>query len=120
VGWPTFVIVHGAWSCGHAWRWLRLLLRGAGHEVFPRALTGLGARSHLASAQVDLDTHVRDVLGVLEFEDLAQVVLLVGHRYGLGAYSSFPRQSAGSHLSCRSPTRSPCRRRGAPTILGGL
>jgi pimeloyl-ACP methyl ester carboxylesterase len=51
------------------------------HEVFTPALTGLGERSHLASAQVDLDTHIRDVLGVLEFEDLDQVVL-VGHSYG--------------------------------------
>ena len=77
----TFVIVHGAWSGGHAWRWLRPLLRAAGHEVFTPALTGLGERSHLANAQIDLDTHVLDVVGVLEYEDLLQVVL-VGHSYG--------------------------------------
>jgi pimeloyl-ACP methyl ester carboxylesterase len=77
----TFVIVHGAWSGGHAWRWLRPLLRTAGHEVFTPTLTGLGERAHLAGAQVDLDTHIRGVLGVLEFEDLDQVVL-VGHSYG--------------------------------------
>jgi pimeloyl-ACP methyl ester carboxylesterase len=77
----TFVIVHGAWSGGHAWRWVRPLLRSAGHEVFTPALTGLGERSHLASAQVDLGTHVRDVVGVLEYEDLGEVVL-VGHSYG--------------------------------------
>ena len=64
----TFVIVHGAWSGGHAWRWVRPLLRSAGHEVFTPALTGLGERSHLASAQVDLETHVRDVVAVLEYE----------------------------------------------------
>jgi pimeloyl-ACP methyl ester carboxylesterase len=77
----TFVIVHGAWSGGHAWRWLRPLLRAAGHEVFTPALTGLGERSHLANAQIDLDTHVLDVVGVLEYEDLLQA-LLVGHSYG--------------------------------------
>ena len=77
----TFVIVHGAWSGGHAWRWVRPLLRSAGHEVFTPALTGLGERSHLASAQVDLETHVRDVVGVLEYEDLGEVVL-VGRSYG--------------------------------------
>src|SRR5215218_3749420 len=77
----TFVIVHGAWSGGHAWRWLRPLLRAAGHQVFTPALTGLGERSHLANAQIDLDTHVLDVVGVLEYEDLLQVVL-VGHSYG--------------------------------------
>jgi pimeloyl-ACP methyl ester carboxylesterase len=77
----TFVIVHGAWSGGHAWRWVRPLLRSAGHEVFTPALTGLGERSHLASAQVDLETHVHDVVAVLEYEDLREVVL-VGHSYG--------------------------------------
>ena len=77
----TFVIVHGAWSGGHAWRWLRPLLQAAGNEVFTPALTGLGERSHLANAQIDLDTHVLDVVGVLEYEDLLQVVL-VGHSYG--------------------------------------
>jgi pimeloyl-ACP methyl ester carboxylesterase len=81
VGVATFVIVHGAWSGGHAWRWLRPLLQAAGHEVFTPALTGLGERSHLANAQIDLDTHVLDVVGVLEYEDLLQVVL-VGHSYG--------------------------------------
>lgn len=77
----TFVIVHGAWSGGQAWRWVRPLLRSTGHEVFTPTLTGLGERSHLASGQVDLETHVRDVVGVLEYEDLSEVVL-VGHSYG--------------------------------------
>src|SRR5688500_4271144 len=77
----TFVIVHGAWSGAHAWRWIRPLLRDAGHEVFTPSLTGLGERAHLASPQVDLDIHVRDVVGVLEFEDLHDVAL-VGHSYG--------------------------------------
>ncbi len=77
----TFVIVHGAWSGAHAWRWIRPLLRDAGHEVFTPSLTGLGERAHLAAPEVDLNTHVRDVVGVLEFEDLRDVAL-VGHSYG--------------------------------------
>lgn len=77
----TFVIVHGAWSGAHAWRKVRPILRGAGHEVFTPALTGLGERAHLASPDVDLDTHIQDVVGVLEYEDLREVVL-VGHSYG--------------------------------------
>jgi pimeloyl-ACP methyl ester carboxylesterase len=77
----TFVIVHGAWSGSHAWRWIRPLLREAGHEVFTPSLTGLGERAHLAGPDVDLETHVRDVVGVLEFEDLREVAL-VGHSYG--------------------------------------
>ncbi len=77
----TFVIVHGAWSGAHAWRRVRPLLHAAGHEVFTPALTGLGERAHLASPDVDLDTHIQDVVGVLEYEDLQEVVL-VGHSYG--------------------------------------
>lgn len=77
----TFVIVYGAWSGAHAWRWVRPLLRDAGHDVFTPSLTGLGERAHLLHEDVDLDTHVRDVVGTLEFEDLDNVVL-VGHSYG--------------------------------------
>lgn len=77
----TFVIVHGAWSGGHAWRWVRPLLRAAGHEVFTPTLTGLGERAHLGTPGTDLDTHVADVAAVLHYEDLSGVVL-VGHSYG--------------------------------------
>jgi pimeloyl-ACP methyl ester carboxylesterase len=77
----VFVIVHGAWSGAHAWRWVRPLVREDGHDVFTPSLTGLGERAHLATPEVDLDTHVRDVVATLEFEDLSDVVL-VGHSYG--------------------------------------
>ena len=77
----TFVIVHGAWSGSHAWRWVRPLLRAAGHDVVTPCLTGLGERAHLASPATDLDTHITDVAAVLHFEDLEDVVL-VGHSYG--------------------------------------
>src|SRR5215207_8131279 len=108
----TFVIVHGAWSGGHAWRGVRPLLRGAGHEVFTPALTGLGERSHLASAQVDLDTHIQDVLGVLEFEDLDQVVL-VGHSSGgmviTGVADRAPQRLAQLvYLDAEVPTDGQC------------
>ena len=77
----TFVIVHGAWSGGHAWRWVRPLLRAAGHDVVTPSLTGLGNRAHLATPTTDLDTHIADVDAVLHYEDLSDVVL-VGHSYG--------------------------------------
>jgi pimeloyl-ACP methyl ester carboxylesterase len=93
----VFVIVHGAWSGAHAWTWVRPLLRAAGHEVFTPALTGLGERSHLVSRQVDLDMHVQDVVAVLEYEDLREVVL-VGHSYGgmviTGAADRMPERMA--------------------------
>ncbi|MGE3910523.1 MAG: alpha/beta fold hydrolase [Chloroflexota bacterium] len=78
----TFVIVHGAW--GGAWSWNKLvvpMLRRAGHDVYPVTLTGLGERAHLATPEVDLNTHIQDVVNVLFYEDLHEVIL-VGHSYG--------------------------------------
>ena len=77
----TFLICHGAWSAGWAWKKVRPLLRAAGHEVFSPTYTGLGERAHLVSRTVTLDTHIADVLGVIEYEDLSDIVL-VGHSYG--------------------------------------
>lgn len=77
----TFVLVHGAWHGGWKWRYVAPILRGAGHEVFTPTLTGLGERAHLARPGIDLDSHVQDVVAVLETEDLRGVVL-VGHSYG--------------------------------------
>jgi pimeloyl-ACP methyl ester carboxylesterase len=77
----TFLICHGAWSAGWAWKKVRPLLRAAGHEVFTPTYTGLGERAHLVSRTVTLDTHIADVLGVIECEDLSEIVL-VGHSYG--------------------------------------
>ena len=77
----NFVLVHGAWHGGWCWVRVARILRDAGHEVFTPTLTGLGERVHLASADISLDTHVADVLGVLESEELEDVVLC-GHSYG--------------------------------------
>ena len=77
----TFVIAHGAWSAGWAWKKMRPLMRARGHELFTPTYTGIGERTHLAKPDVSLSTHVADVLGVLEYEDLSGIVL-VGHSYG--------------------------------------
>ena len=77
----TFVLVHGAWHGGWCWSRVATRLRAAGHTVHAPTLTGLGERRHLISPQVNLDTHVEDVVNLLEFEDLRDVVL-VGHSYG--------------------------------------
>ncbi len=77
----TFVICHGAWSSGWAWKKMRPLMRELGHELFTPSYTGLGERVHLAHAGIDLDHHIADVLNVLKYEDLSDVIL-VGHSYG--------------------------------------
>jgi len=77
----TFLVCHGAWSGGWVWKKMRPLMRARGHELFTPTYTGLGERAHLARPDVGLDTHIADILGVLEMEDLSGVNL-VGHSYG--------------------------------------
>src|SRR5690348_16692091 len=77
----TIVIVHGAGSGGWLWRLVRARLQAAGNEAITPTLTGVGERAHLAGLPIDLDLHIQDILGVLEYEDLRDVVL-VGHSYG--------------------------------------
>jgi pimeloyl-ACP methyl ester carboxylesterase len=77
----TYVLVHGGHHGGWCYKKVARLLRNAGHEVYSPTLTGLGERRHLLSADVDLDMHITDVVGVLTVEDLRDVVL-VGHSYG--------------------------------------
>jgi pimeloyl-ACP methyl ester carboxylesterase len=75
----TYVLVHGAWHGGWCWRLVRELLHE--DQVFAPSLTGLGERKHLARADVDLETHIIDIVNLLEMEDLRDVIL-VGHSYG--------------------------------------
>jgi pimeloyl-ACP methyl ester carboxylesterase len=77
----TFVLVHGAWTGALIWRPVVQALRKAGHEVYTPTLTGMGERQHLLNRQIGLDTHIHDVLGVIDYEGLDGIVL-VGHSYG--------------------------------------
>jgi pimeloyl-ACP methyl ester carboxylesterase len=77
----TYVLVGGAWLGGWCWQNVARQLRDDGHDAYPLTPTGLGERVHLASSQVDLDTHITDVVNLIEFEDLHDAVLL-GHSYG--------------------------------------
>ena len=77
----TFVLVHGAWSGGWSYAKTARLLRAAGHDVYTPTLTGLGERSHLANPGITLSVHIQDVVNVLEYEDINDVIL-VGHSYG--------------------------------------
>jgi pimeloyl-ACP methyl ester carboxylesterase len=77
----TFLLVHGAWGGGWHWRRVADRLRSRGHVVFTPTLTGLGERLHLLHRGVDLSLHIADVLGVIKYESLDNIVL-VGHSYG--------------------------------------
>jgi pimeloyl-ACP methyl ester carboxylesterase len=75
-----FVLVHGAWH--GSWCWKRILapMWHAGHRVHTVTLTGVGERSHLLSKAITLDTHIADVVGVIEAEELLDPIV-VGHSY---------------------------------------
>ena len=77
----TFVLIHGAWHGGWCWRRVSDLLEKKGHKVFAPTLTGLGERSHLLTKDVNLDTHIADIVNVVKWEDLRDVCLVV-HSYG--------------------------------------
>ncbi len=77
----TFVLVHGAWGGGWAWKEVDRLLEAEGHTVYRVTLTGNGEKRHLASPEVGLSTHIEDVVNVILWENLEDVVL-VGHSYG--------------------------------------
>jgi pimeloyl-ACP methyl ester carboxylesterase len=77
----TFLVCHGAWSAGWAWKKMHPLMAGAGHRLVTPTCTGLGERAHLANPSVDLETHIQDILNVIKYEDLRDIVL-IGHSYG--------------------------------------
>src|SRR5688500_2831076 len=77
----TYVIVHGAWGGGWDWKQVDSVLDASGSNVYRPTLTGLGERVHLLTPAIDLTTHVTDIVNVILFENLRDVVL-VGHSYG--------------------------------------
>ena len=86
IGPPTgkrrnYVLVHGAAHGGWCWNKMVEPLRGAGHRVFTPTMTGLGERKHLLTNDVDIYTHCQDMINVIEYEELTDVIL-VCHSYG--------------------------------------
>jgi pimeloyl-ACP methyl ester carboxylesterase len=77
----TFLVCHGAWSAGWAWKKMNPLMAAAGHRLVTPTQTGIGEREHLANPSIDLETHIQDVLNVIRYEDLRDIVL-IGHSYG--------------------------------------
>jgi pimeloyl-ACP methyl ester carboxylesterase len=94
----TFVLVHGAWHGGWCWRRVAERLERQGHRVFTPTLTGLGERAHLLSAAVNLDTHIVDVVNVIRYEALSDIVL-VGHSYAGFVISGVAEQEEGTIAS---------------------
>ena len=75
------LLIHGTWTGGWIWTSVRRSLAVRGHNVVAPTLTGLGEREHLLTGETGLDTHIEDLLAVVRWENL-QDVLLVAHSYG--------------------------------------
>lgn len=132
----TYVLMHGAWHGGWCWKRVAEPLRASGHRVYTPTQTGLGERSHLLSTDITLDVFIKDLVNVLEWEDLADVVL-VGHSFGgititgaadrvpqrirhLVYLDSFVLQDGQSAFSVLPPDVVAARRRLAQEFSGGV
>jgi len=94
----TFVLVHGAWHGGWCWRRVADRLTVKGHKVFTPTMTGLGERSHLLDSKIGLATHITDIVNVIKWEGLTDIVL-VGHSYGGFIITGVAEQAQGAIAS---------------------
>lgn len=93
----TFVLVHGATLGSWCWKRVIPLLRNLGHDVYAVTLTGLAERAHLLSPSINMETHIQDIVRLIDVEELTNVVL-VGHSLGVdpatGAADRIPHRIA--------------------------
>jgi pimeloyl-ACP methyl ester carboxylesterase len=133
---PTFLLIHGAFHGGWCWRRVGDLLAAAGGRVFAPTMTGLGERAHLLNEKVGIATLIDDAIGVIEAEELENIIL-VGHSFGgaviSGVADRLPERiaqlvyldavvpvSGRSALSCLPPETQEIRLRAARATPGGL
>src|SRR5690606_22210546 len=90
----SFVLVHGAWHGGWCYRRVADRLQDRGHRVFTPTLSGMGERSHTFTPAINLDTHIADIVNLLAWEDLENVVLC-GHSYGGMVVTGVADRAAG-------------------------
>ena len=95
----TIVLIPGGWHGGWYFQSFAEVLRAQSHRVYPITLTGLGERRHLLAPTINLDTHIDDVVELLQTEQLSDV-FLIGHSYGgmvlSGVIDRIPSRIAGA------------------------
>ncbi|GGN62767.1 hypothetical protein GCM10012285_63140 [Streptomyces kronopolitis] len=84
----TYVLVPGGHMGGWLWQDVVDRLRERGAEARAATLTGTGDRRHLAGPETDLETHIEDLVQLIDHVDAPEVVL-VAHCHG-----SFPALGA--------------------------
>ncbi|WP_052098385.1 alpha/beta fold hydrolase [Paenibacillus stellifer] len=78
---PSVVLIHGSWLGGWSWREVAGHLAAQGYHVLAPTLTGLGERNHLLTGDINLSVHIEDIVNLILYENITNVVL-VGHSYG--------------------------------------
>ena len=76
----NFVLIPGGWRGGWTFADFALRLKRAGHEAYAVTLSGLDVTAEPAPANINLDTHIADVIELLTVEDLSEVILC-SHSY---------------------------------------
>jgi len=95
----NYLLVHGAWHGAWCWRRVTPLLTQMGHRVHAVTLTGVGERAHLLNPDIDLETHITDVMAAMDAEEMDDVILVV-HSYAgmLGTAVADRRPQGLRHL----------------------
>jgi pimeloyl-ACP methyl ester carboxylesterase len=93
----TYVLVHGSYCGGWYWRRVSDILEGKGHKVFSPTLAGLGEHSHLLTKDINLETHITDIVNLIKWEDLSRICL-VAHSFA-GWSASGALEQIGDRVS---------------------
>lgn len=88
----TFMLIHGTWHGGWVWQDVRYRLEDRGHRVFTPTLTGCGEREHLSSPDVGLETHIQDLVNVIDYEDLSDLFILAHSFSGVAMTGAVDRR----------------------------
>ncbi|MFE5022622.1 alpha/beta hydrolase [Streptomyces sp. NPDC056656] len=78
----AFILVAGAHTGGWVWREVAAGLRDAGERAYEVTLTGMDGGGRPAGPGVDLETHIEELVRLIDRVE-AQDVVLVGHCYGI-------------------------------------
>jgi pimeloyl-ACP methyl ester carboxylesterase len=92
----TYVLVHGAFHGGWCWKEVITQLRALGHVVYRPTQTGMGERAHLIDSNPSLETFIQDIVNVILYDDIKDIVL-VGHSFA-GAVISGVADRIPEHL----------------------
>ncbi len=75
-----FVFVPGTWLGGWTWGPVRDRLWREGYRAFTPTMSGVAERAAVAHPDIDLYTHIQEIVDLIEFEDMRRVIL-VGHSF---------------------------------------